>query len=162
MFENAVLNLIKGLAPVIKNPGIAKIKLYPGGKKPYVLMTSAKENALTSDEKQFLRLQNIVKGEPKLLVGPPTVGWGLAAAQELERLEKVKPPKIPILIFMSAEETVVDNEATKRFAEKCVNSKLVEINKAKHEIFLETPRIQKTAWSHLDDFLLKYVSSSFR
>ena len=50
IFENAVLNLIKGLAPVIKNPGIAKIKLYPGGKKPYVLLSSAKENSLTSDE----------------------------------------------------------------------------------------------------------------
>ena len=160
MFENAVLNLIKGLAPVIKTPGIAKIKLYPGGKQPYVLTTSAKENALTSDEKQFKRLQSIVKAEPKLLVGPPTVGWGLATAQELEKLEKAKPPKIPILIFMSGEETVVDNEAIKRFAEKSVNSKLVEISRAKHEVFLETPKIQKTAWSHIDDFLSKGTKSA--
>ena len=162
IFENAVLNLIKGLAPVIKNPGIAKIKLYPGGKKPYVLLSSAKENSLTSDEKQFKRLQQIVRSEPKLLVGPPTVGWGLAAAQELEKLTKAKPPNIPILIFMSSEETVVDNEAIKRFAEKSVSSKLVEINKARHEVFLEAPKIQQTVWNHIDDFLLKLTSLNFR
>ena len=162
IFENAVLNLIKGLAPVIKNPGIAKIKLYPGGKKPYVLQTSAKENSLTSDETQFKRLQKIMKVEPKLLVGPPTVGWGLAAAQELEKLSKVKSPDIPILIFMSAEETVVDNEAIKRFAEKCVNSKLVEINKARHEVFLETPKVQQSVWKHVDDFLLKLPVTTTR
>ena len=158
IFENAVLNLIKGLAPVSKNPGIAKIKLSPGGKMPYVLLSSASENSLTSDEKQFKRLQEIVRSEPKLLVGPPTVGWGLAAAEELEKLTKAKPPTIPILIFMSAEETVVDNEAIKRFAEKSVNSKLVEINKARHEVFLETPKIQQTVWIHIDDFLSKLIT----
>ena len=63
---------------------------------------------------------------------------------------------------MSAEETVVDNEAIKRFAEKSVNSKLVEINKARHEVFLETPKIQQTAWTHIDDFLLKLTSLNFR
>ena len=61
---------------------------------------------------------------------------------------------------MSAEETVVDNEAIKRFAEKSVNSKLVEISRAKHEVFLETPKIQKTAWSHIDDFLSKGTKSA--
>lgn len=159
-FESAIINLLKGLSTVIKNPGLSKIKLYPGGKKPYVLLTSAKENSLTSDEKQFKRLQTIARAEPKLLVGPPTVGWGIAAARELEKLEKSKAPNTPILIFMSSEETVVDNEAIKRFAEKNVNSKLVEINGARHEVFLETPKIQKIIWSHIDDFLMKLINST--
>ena len=102
--------------------------------KPYSLTIDFKTNTLTSDVKQFTRLQTILKENPKLHSGTPTLGYVIAILKEIEALNLTKIPSRKILVLLAGKEQITDNVAVMQLIHRYAFINTATINKAQHEI----------------------------
>jgi lysophospholipase len=86
-----------------------------------------------------MRLQDI-----KYQTWGATCAWTLASLKAVRKLQKrVKQVKTPILLFQAGRDTTVKPGGQKRFAQKSMNTRLVEFSDSKHEIYNATTEIRK-------------------
>jgi len=90
---------------------------------------------------------------PELALGPPTIGWLEEALKETEALAEAPAPEAPILYLLGLEEEIVAPEAIRNAAGRASNAELLEVEGAKHEVFMETPDRQAEALTAIDAFL---------
>ncbi len=121
--------------------------------KPYSLTTDFETNTLTSDKKQFNRLQTILKENRQLHSGTPTLGYFIAILKEIEALKLAKIPNRKILVLLAGEEQITDNAAVMQSLHRYTFINKATINKAQHEILIETEEIRKKALSLIHKFL---------
>ena len=121
--------------------------------KPYSLTTDFETNTLTSDKKQFNRLQTILKENRQLHSGTPTLGYFIAILKEIEALKLAKIPNRKILVLLAGEEQITDNAAVMQLLHRYSFINKATINKAQHEILIETEEIRKKALSLIHKFL---------
>lgn len=80
------------------------------------------------------------KEHPELQVGSVTFGWVIKA---LKSCAKITTPafaqkiKIPVLVGIAGQDRIVDNEPARTFTQWLSKGRLVEIEGAHHEIFME-------------------------
>ena len=79
--------------------------------KPYSLTVDFRKNTLTSDKKQFKRLQTILENNLKLHSGVPTLGYLIAILKEIDSLNRVDFPNRNILVLLAEQERITDNKA---------------------------------------------------
>lgn len=125
----------------------------PKGTQPYLSWQPFEGNALTNDREQYDRMRAQLEKVPAFGLAAPTFSWMGAAFRENEALEAAPPPDAPMLVFLGEEETVVDPDAIRRFAARAPLAQLVELPRAKHEVFMETPETQAAAWAAIDALL---------
>ncbi len=118
----------------------------------YETYTKFRRNLLTNDKAEYQNLQKNLTLFPELAVGGPTYYWYFAALREMEMIRTAKIPDIPALVFVGTNEKVVEPHAIQNLATNNQNIRLVTIKNAKHEIYVETPKIRKQMWSHLESF----------
>ena len=121
--------------------------------KPYSLTIDFKTNTLTTDKKQFTRLQTMLKENPELHSGTPTLGYVIAILKEIEALNLAKIPNRKILVLLAGQEQITDNVAVMRLSYRYAFINVATINKAKHEILIEKEEIRKEALSLIHEFL---------
>ena len=79
--------------------------------------------------------------------------WTYAALEEMARLYVAPLPRLPMLVMLGSEETVVSSSIIRSQVAKMAEGALLELPGARHEIFMERPEIQAEVWQRIDAFL---------
>jgi lysophospholipase len=119
-------------------------------------------NPLTSDRERFLRNLSVLKAQPSLAVGPPTIGWlkaALAAMQELDD-EKFAPRiRVPVLMMAAGDDQIVSSKAIEDLAARLRAGAQIVMRGARHEILQERDPIREQFWAAFDAFIPGVASS---
>ena len=121
--------------------------------KPYSLTVDFKKNTLTSDFKQFKRLQTILGENKNLHSGTPTLGYFIEILKEIDSLNHINIPDRKILVLLAEQEQITDNNAAKKLIERFDFIDLITIKESQHEILIEKEKIRKKALSLIHTFL---------
>ena len=158
MIEIARLPIAE-LAPLIAKwavrLGLGRNFVPVGPGRPLFLSTYA-NNVLTSDLLRFERTAALLRAEPRLGIGPPTLGWLNAAFVSMAALaadEFVRRAEIPTLFVMPGADRVVDIRAAERLVARLRASGIVTIRNARHEILMERDSLRQQFWSAFDAFI---------
>ena len=152
----------KFLMPFISLTSLLQNKeKYMIGSKPNMgKETPFQENDLTHDESRYLRTQRLVRMKPEIRLWGITNAWSKAVKKRLLYIREkdwAENVETDILFINSLDDEVVSSnhiiETSKRFK----NSKLVNFESCKHEIFMEKDRYRKIMWNEIDVFLKKEI-----
>lgn len=127
----------------------------PKPRIPYVQKTDFENNTLTGDAEHFDWMRKHLERVSDLALGPPTIGWLEEAIKETKELAAAPAPEQPVLYLLGLAEEIVSPDAIRNAAGRAQNAELIEIDGAKHEVFMETAERQTQAWTAIDAFLAK-------
>ena len=125
----------------------------PAKYKPYSLTVDFKKNTLTSDCKQFKRLQAILRENETLHSGTPTLGYFIEILKEIDSLNHTNIPNRKILVLLADQEQITDNKAVIKAIERFDFIDLITIKESQHEILIEKEKIREKALSLIYKFL---------
>jgi lysophospholipase len=129
-------------------------RLMPGTTpQPTAMAISFSGNPLTSDQDVFAWCLGQITRHPDLALGGPSMQWTYAALEEMARLYVAPLPRLPMLVMLGSEETVVSSSIIRSQVAKMAEGSLIELPGARHEIFMERPEIQAEVWRRIDAFL---------
>jgi lysophospholipase len=136
-----------------------KHKMLVPGEEPtyYAAVNPFEGNELTNDTDYYAMFQSHLAAQPDLGLGGPTIHWAVEAMKEMEALSRATVPDIPILTFLGDEESIVNPDAIKARAPGFPNTRFEIIETSKHEIWMETPKVQKQVWDITDQFLAQIL-----
>jgi lysophospholipase len=141
-----------GLSRLLCLLGRSKSYAPGGGPQPYAL-GPFRDNLLTSDEAGFAALGDWLRQHPQAGLGGPSVGWVAAAFRAMQALRD-RPVPVPTLFVLGSAEAVVDPAAVRRAAKD--GARLLVVDGARHECFIETPARQAMVWQGIDAFLAEH------
>ncbi len=121
--------------------------------KPYSLTVDFKKNTLTSDYKQFKRLQTILGENENLHSGTPTLGYFIEILKEIESLNCTNIPNRKILVLLAGREQITDNKAVIKSIKRFDFIDVITIKGSQHEILIEKEKIRKEALFLIHAFL---------
>lgn len=148
-----VRNFIASIHKSFTALGLGKLPSGPKKKKPYVLTQTAKRNSLTSDKKQFDRLQKIISMDSRLSIGPPSVSWIAAADEEMKELRDQGELTIPSIVLIGDDDTLVSLEAAVSQCNKQKQWSLKIFRDARHELLIEKEITVNAVWKEINNFL---------
>lgn len=135
--------------------GLGARRLPGTSSEPTALANGFDGNVLTSDPEQYAWVQTQVRDHPELGLGGPSLQWTRAALQEIARLYVAPLPRLPVLVLLGAEESVVAPGVIRKQAGLMPGAELAVFPGARHELFLERPEVQDALWTAFDDFLAR-------
>ena len=112
-------------------------------------------NPLTSDRDRFARNRALIEAVPNLRLGAATIGWLNAAYRSMAMLNDpayAERIRVPLLIFIAGEDTVVDSRATEAFAARVKLCTSILLPRARHEILQETDEVRGRVWAAIDAY----------
>ena len=113
-------------------------------------------NSLTKDQRRWNRDSAVLEAAPNLGTGGPTYGWlsaTLKSITTLRRMKSTKGLKCPVLIVAAGLDSVVDNEAIRKFSERVAGVSVITIREALHEILLERDDVRGQFLAAFDAFV---------
>ncbi len=113
-------------------------------------------NPLSLDQRRWNRDCAVLEANPRLGVGGPTFKWlsaALDAIATLRRMKRTTALRCPVLIVMAGRDDVVDNDATRGFAQRVPGVSLTIIREALHEVLLERDEVRAQFFAAMDTFL---------
>ncbi|TCQ76187.1 lysophospholipase [Ochrobactrum sp. BH3] len=113
-------------------------------------------NPLTSDPARFTRNMEVVRNNPDLALGGPTVRWlagALETASLINRPDFYQGPAIPVLIIAAGADRVVSTPAIERFAASTRNISLVVVDGGRHELLQEADFYREQVLAAFDAFI---------
>ncbi len=147
----------KFLAPLLANTGVAlglgKKNLAGQPTGFYLTREPFEGNNLTHDQGYWDYMREQIIKYPALALGTPSFKWLKGALGEFKYFDTVEMPTIPCLIFVGGDESVVSPAAIRKSSSRFANGTLVEIDGARHEVWMETPDRQAQSWAAIDTFL---------
>ena len=114
-------------------------------------------NHLTSDRDRFQRNRTLVESAPHLLLGSATIGWLDAAYKSMAILNDpayAAQVKVPLLIGIAGEDTIVDSRASEIFASRYKAATPIMLPRSRHEILSETDEVRGRFWAAFDAYLV--------
>ena len=122
--------------------------------QPTAMAISFAGNPLTSDAGR-LRLvpRPDHRATPTSRSAGPSMQWTYAALEEMARLYVAPLPRLPMLVMLGSDETVVSSSIIRSQVAKMAEGALLELPGARHEIFMERPEIRAEVWRRIDAFL---------
>lgn len=145
----------KNAASVAAAIGLARSSVRPR-RAPAPQDVPFQANVVTSDRRRFARTQAVLKAEPRLGLGAPTVRWYAAANRATRTLNEAgfaDELKIPVLVVACGMDTVVSVRAIERFAKTLRGGGRVMIPGARHEILMERTGFRTLFWAAFDAFV---------
>lgn len=142
--------LITDIGPLI---GFAKRFSPNTNPDNYVQANPFEGNVLTNDAATYQWLVDQLDAHPELGIGGPSINWLHQAFVECAKLRRMAPPKQECLCFLGTEEEIVSPRAITKIMSRWPNGKLVEIEGAQHEVFMEKPYVLDIAWRETARFL---------
>lgn len=128
-------------------------RLMPGTRPGPTAHAGFAGNALTGDLDMFEWCVRQIDAHPELSLGGPSMQWTYAALEEMARLHVAPLPRVPMLVMLGDDETVVSSVAIRSQVAQMADGELLELPGARHEIFMEGPAIQTRVWDGIDRFL---------
>jgi lysophospholipase len=128
-------------------------RLMPGTRAQPTMSIGYEGNSLTTDLNTFAWCFNQITVHPDLALGGPSMQWTYAALEEMARLYVAPLPKLPMLVMLGSEETVVSASVIRSQVAQMAEGELVELEGARHEIFMETPEIRSKVFRRIEAFL---------
>lgn len=113
-------------------------------------------NPLTRDRRRFARNEALLRENPALAVGWPTLGWLAATLRStavLRRRGGVEAVRLPVLIVAAGADRVVSNAAQARLAARLPGCAFVTIPGARHELLMETDAVRAAFFARFDAFV---------
>ena len=113
-------------------------------------------NPLTGDMIRYLRAVDVLKANPALGIGAPTVRWAASAFGAMaEAAQETFPAriKIPLLMLGAARDEVVSTGAIERLGLRMRTGRHVVLAGARHELFMETDAIRGQVMAAFDAFI---------
>lgn len=147
----------KFLAPLLANVGVAlglgKKTLAGQPKGFYLTREPFAGNNLTHDQDYWDYMREQIIKYPALALGTPSFKWLKGALGAFKYFDTAEMPTIPCLMFVGGDESVVSPSAIRKLSPNFANGTLVEIDGARHEVWMETPDRQAQSWAAIDTFL---------
>ena len=113
------------------------------------------DNILTSDPVRYERMQCVLRVEPNLMIGAPTMGWlhaSLQAIDEVAREDYLTAIKVPAMIFLAEEDALITGTSIRHAALEMAHAELVSIPGARHEILIEQDIHRRRFWAGFSRF----------
>ena len=112
----------------------------PGDRDDLALATASfDDNFLTTDRAQFDRMQAQVHRHPELALGAPTLGWLVAALDEMAALAGLPAPAVPAYAGVGGREKIVAPDAIARRMAAWSGGRHEVYPGAEHELMMEAP-----------------------
>lgn len=146
--------VVSGLA---RATGLGALYAPSTSSETYILRNTFAENDLTHDADNYAYMQNQVQQYPALGLGGPSLRWLNEALLETRDMTRQSPPDVPALIGLGADESIVNPQAIRSYAQKWPKGKLLELPGAKHELLMETPAIREDLIAHISAFFQSKV-----
>lgn len=125
---------------------------------PYVPM-AFEDNPLTHDRARLDALADMVKRDPSLALGGPSIAWVHHALRECRALAGLPAPRnIPVLAFVGTDERIVSRAQISANLSQWPLAEILEIQGAAHEILMETDDLRDQALRAIDRFLGNLLS----
>ena len=140
-----------GVAAAGRRAGLGLRELPVGSRESYLSVTPFAANALTTCPETYAWMAAQAARDPRLALGRPTIRWLHAALADLRALRALPAPAIPILVGLAGEETIVDNEATRRFARRLPTARIETYPGARHELLMERTALRGRFLDATDD-----------
>lgn len=114
-----------------------------GGEECFILNASFRDNRLTTDCLEWGRLVAETELWPDMVLGGVTHDWLNAALNECRRLEGLPSPRVPALIALGMQESIVSPTAIRNRAAAWPDAKFLTFQDAKHEPMMEVASIRR-------------------
>lgn len=146
-------NLMAFLTKIARALGMGNRRMPSTSPGFYVVEGKFDDNTLTTDQNHWEYMRDQVIAKPELGLGGASMRWFRNALDEFKAFRAEKMPDIPILVMLGSDEKIVSLSAVQTITKRIPNGKLLMIDNARHEIWMETPEIQAKAWAEIDTFL---------
>ena len=110
-------------------------------------------NDVTSDERRYRFTDSWCEADPRLALGGPTIGWLRQAFRSMDHLASpgvLERIDLPMLVLSAGGDRVVDTASHRRLVARVPGAKLVVVERAKHEIMMETDAVRAQFWTAFD------------
>lgn len=154
-FERSPYECARHMASIMSFFGFGSL-FVPGGSEEGSTSIPWEENPFTSDPVRYQRTWEVLRTEPGLGLGSPTLAWVAAASRSIRLINSLKfPPsiKVPMLIVAAGNDQVVSTISTESFAGKVKMCRLIVIAGARHEILQERDAFRDQLWAAFDAFV---------
>lgn len=119
----------------------------------YATVAPFEDNTLTNDREQFEWSAHQMMQHPELELGGPSMHWIREAFESTNRLLRDAPSHRDCLCFYGTEERIVSTDIIDEIMARWRNGKLVKIDGAQHELFIEEQHVLDLIWSEIKSFL---------
>ncbi|MTI16534.1 alpha/beta hydrolase [Rhodobacteraceae bacterium RKSG542] len=126
----------------------------PGGNSS--LYCDFEENKQTSDERRFKRMVDILKENPSLGVGSPTIGWFHACSRALAKFKEERfgfSLDVPSLVITAGADRIVSSDAAEELCRTSPALGFLQVRGSNHEIMMERDWFREQFWAAFDAFI---------
>lgn len=145
----------RGLATGLGRLGLASSYI-PGGTNRVMALRPFERNPVTSDVTRYDHARAILRAEPELALGSPTIGWVHSAFLAMTATALPGVPesfRTPTLVMSAARDRIVDARASDRFAARIRGGGHLMVRGSRHEIMMERDEIRDMFWAAFDAFV---------
>lgn len=131
-------------------------RFVPGGSDAIIGTAPFAGNILTSDPVRYARNAAILKADPLLGIGSPTVTWTDSAMRAMAALAEPSLPgriRQPLLLIGAGRDQVVSTPAIEEFGVRLRNGSHLVIPGAQHELLMEQDQFRGQFWAAFDAFV---------
>lgn len=128
----------------------------PAGNRSDPLAERFERNVVTRDRRRFDRTLSLLQSEPKLALGPPTLGWLDAAMKSVAYVmtpRHAQSISIPVLLVSAGHDGIVDIRSHAKLAALLPDCEWLTIDRSEHEILMETDDKRAQFWAAFDRFV---------
>ena len=119
-------------------------------------------NPLTRDRARYERMETLMRENPALAIGWPTVGWLAATRRSVAILRSRGYPEriaTPVLMICAEADRVVSNRAQMRLAKRLPDCRRETIPDSRHEPLMETDEVRAQVFALFDAFVDEVLGS---
>jgi len=145
---------VQRLGGLLSFIGLGRIALRGGGRD--LINRKFVGNNLTSDTERFHRNGVVLKEEPDVSIGAPTVSWMFSACRAMETINTPGfsgSIMIPTLLVAAGNDPIISPESIENFGTKMRSGAFLTIFGAKHELLQERDVYREQLLSAFDAFV---------
>jgi lysophospholipase len=124
-----------------------------GGARSDPINAPYAQNVLCRSEPRYRRLIELLRAEPNLVCGAPTLGWADAAGASMAMLAEASYLNyidLPTLAAIAGDDQLIEPDSQRRMASFMPGAEILEIPGAQHEILMEADDIRRIFWEAFD------------
>ncbi|MGF1445686.1 MAG: alpha/beta fold hydrolase [Pikeienuella sp.] len=122
--------------------------------RAYPLHAAFEGNFLVVDRAVWDWMRDLMRREPEIAIGLPSLGWLLAAERAMRRAMRLGPLGVPGLAVIGSMERVVSPRALAGAARR-LGFETVEVAGGRHEPLIDVGAVSDPAWAAIDRFLAR-------
>ena len=152
--------LAKTLSRVMRSLGLGSRYVFGG--RPYEHHHAFENNDLTGSLARYELNRRRIEENPQVALGSPTFSWLAEAFAAIDRIRTDSAPlRIPLLLLVGGEDTVVGQKAQKEFCGLQPNCSIIILPQGRHELLMEKDKTRDAVLLSIKDFLKRHTGENF-